>query len=316
MSTELVQCRNAVRPFLSRLEAGDTFLVAVSGGADSLALAYALIVESKELALNSVAVTVDHQLQDGSAAQASKVETQLKEMGYREVHNQKVVVVSKSSIEAGARDVRYQAINQVAQEVKAKQIYLGHTFNDQAETVLLGLARGSGARSLSGMAAINGLYVRPFLNVTRDVTETLCHEVKLDFWSDPHNFDTDFSRVKVRTEVIPYLEKNLDPGISKALVRTAAQLRDDADALDQMAQDLLKSLDFRDLDCEVLATVPRAIRTRILRFAALQAGAEAPTHEQITAIEAMITAWKGQGELSLAGGVKVRRISGRLSLSQ
>lgn len=316
MSTELVHCRNAVKPFLDLLEAGDAFIVAVSGGADSLALAQVLLIESQELALRPIAVTIDHQLQDGSAAQAERVSKQLKEMGYSEVHNQKVVVTLESGVEAGARSVRYQALNQIAEATQAKQIYLGHTFNDQAESVLLGLARGSGARSLSAMAAVNGKYVRPFLNITRDVTEKVCRDASLNYWSDPHNFDTDFSRVRIRTEVIPYLEASVDPGISKALVRTAAQLRDDADALDEWAARELAALDARDLDCQILITLPKAIRTRVLRLAALEVGAEAPTFEQISAMEALISAWKGQGELSLAGGVKVRRISGRLSLSQ
>ena len=154
------------------------------------------------------------------------------------------------------------------------------------------------------------------MTVDRTTTEELCRESNLDFWSDPHNFDVDFTRVRVRREVIPYLEKNLDPGISKALVRTAAQLRDDADALDQWADSEFAHLNATDLDCEYLATLPKAVRTRILRKAAIVAGAESPTFEQMSAMEAFISAWKGQGELSLAGGVKVRRISGRLSLSQ
>lgn len=316
MSAALVQCRNAVRPFLERLEAGDRFLVAVSGGADSLALAKVLFIEAKDLVLTPVAITVDHQLQPGSDVQAAKVVQQLKEIGYSEIYSEKVVVDSHSGLEAGARDVRYQAINKIAEAFKAQQIYLGHTFNDQAETVLLGLARGSGSRSLSAMAAVNGQYIRPFLTVDRTTTEELCRESNLDFWSDPHNLDIDFTRVRVRREVIPYLEKNLDLGISKALVRTASQLRDDADALDQWADSEFTHLNATDLDCDYLATLPKAVRTRILRKAAIVAGAESPTFEQMSAMEAFISAWKGQGELSLAGGVKVRRISGRLSLSQ
>ena len=119
--------------------------------------------------------------------------------------------------------------------------------------------------------------------------------------------------MRVRREVIPYLEEHLDPGISRALVRTAALLRDDADALDLWAE-----RESGDLDCQRLAALPRAIRSRIIRRAALAAGATPGqlSFEQIGAIDALITAWKGQGALSLAGGVKVERISGRLSLSR
>jgi tRNA(Ile)-lysidine synthase len=313
MASASVAIRSAVKPFLEKLEAGDTFLVAVSGGADSLALAQALLIESQPLALNAVAVTVDHQLQVNSHLQAQKVAEQLKEIGYGEVVIKKVVVTTDAGLENGARDARYAALHESVAETKAVKVFLGHTRNDQAETVLLGLARGSGARSLSGMAAENGKLLRPLLSITREETESACKEWGLDFWNDPHNLNTDFTRVKVRREVIPYLEEHLDPGISRALVRTAALLRDDADALDLWAE-----REATDLECDRLALLPKAIRTRIIRRAALAAGATPGklTYEQVGAIDALICAWKGQGEVSLAGGVKVERISGRLSLSR
>ena len=308
-----IAVRNAVKPFLAQLEAGDTFLVAVSGGADSLALAAALLIEAQPLALNPIAITIDHQLQENSELQAEKVSRQLKEFGYGQVFIKKVVVTSTNGIEAGARAARYEAIAQSVEETKASKVFLGHTHGDQAETVLLGLARGSGARSLSGMAIDNGIYARPLLALTRETTELACKDFGFEIWNDPHNFNSDFTRVRVRREVIPYLEKNLDPGISNALVRSAALLRDDADALDQWAE-----RESGDLDCERLSLLPRAVRTRIIRKAALAAGTTPGelTYEQITAIDALISAWKGQGAVSLAGGVKVERISGRLSLSR
>ncbi len=308
-----VALRNAVRPYLEKLEAGDKFLVAVSGGADSLSLAKALIVESEPLALQPIAITIDHQLQEGSELQAQRVENQLKEIGYDQVLVKKVLVSLESGLEAGARDARYAAIGEGVEETKAVKVFLGHTRDDQAESVLLGLARGSGARSLSGMAPENGVYLRPFLSITREESEAACREWGLEFWNDPHNLNTEFTRVKVRREVIPYLEEHLDPGISRALVRSAALLRDDADALDLWAE-----REASDLDCERLAALPRAIRTRIIRRAALSAGATPGklTFEQVGAIDALICAWKGQGAVSLAGGVKVERISGRLSLSR
>jgi len=313
MASASVAIRSAVRPLLEKLEAGDTFLVAVSGGADSLALAQALVIESQPLALNAVAITVDHQLQVNSHLQAQKVAEQLKGIGYGEVIIKKVVVATDAGLESGARDARYAALNESVAETKAVKVFLGHTRNDQAETVLLGLARGSGARSLSGMAAENGNLLRPLLSITREETESACKEWGLDFWNDPHNLNTEFTRVKVRREVIPYLEEHLDPGISRALVRTAALLRDDADALDLWAE-----REATDLECDRLALLPRAIRTRIIRRAALAAGATPGklTYEQVGAIDALICAWKGQGGVSVAGGVKVERISGRLSLSR
>lgn len=317
MIDAIVSVRNAVRPHLENLEPGESFLVAVSGGADSLALAYALLLEAKPLALRPLAITIDHQLQKDSHLQAEKVKAQLEEMGYVHIFIEKVLVVSQSGLEADARDVRYKALHKKSQEEKASKVFLGHTSNDQAETVLLGLARGSGTRSLSAMAEQNGIYIRPLLSLSREITERACKESHLEYWSDPHNEDSKYSRVKIRREVIPYLEKNLDPGISGALIRSASLLRDDGEALDLWADREAQALDLADIDCLYLATLPRAIRTRILRLAALEAGATPGTltFEQIGALDALVSRWNGQGEVSLSGGVKVARISGRLSLS-
>jgi tRNA(Ile)-lysidine synthase len=316
MTQAVVALRNAVKPFLEKLEAGDVVLVAVSGGADSLALAYAVFAESKPLAIKVVAVTVDHQLQDKSAEQAEKVARQLTDMGYEKVFIEKVTVKKEAGLEAGARTARYQALDLCAEKSGAVQIFLGHTRDDQAETVLLGLARGSGARSLSGMAPINGKYVRPFLQITRQETEQACKDLNLDFWNDPHNTDSEFTRVKVRQEILPLMESKLGPGISAALARSAGLLRDDADALDAIAASEISDLNLREMDCDHLAALPRAIRTRIVRRALYAAGAPegSITADHVSAIEALVTSWRGQGALDLPGGVKVERISGRLSL--
>jgi len=316
MTDAIVAIRNAVKPHLARLEAGDKVLVAVSGGADSLALASAILTESKEFAITPIAVTIDHQLQSGSGAQAEKVENQLKEMGYGKVLLQKVVVTTESGLEAGARDARYQALSTCASQEKATKVFLGHTRDDQAETVLLGLARGSGTRSLSGMAIENGIYIRPLLQITREETVLACKEVGVEPWNDPHNGNTEFSRVRVRTEILPVMEEKLGPGIAAALSRSAAILRDDADALDAIAQTEISHSDLANLDCEHLATLARAIRSRVLRAAIYAAGAPSGsiTADHLAGVEALVTSWRGQGPLSLPGGVKVERISGRLSL--
>ena len=316
MSTALLELRNAVRPFLENLTAGDCALVAVSGGADSLALAYVLIKEAPDLAINLIAVTVDHQLQSGSADQAAKVQVELKAMGYQEVIIEKVSVKEESGLEADARAARYAALDAIAKAYGATQIFLGHTRDDQAETVLLGLARGSGTRSLSGMAVLNGKYARPFLQLTREQIVAACNEVGLKPWSDPHNENAKFSRVRVRNSVLPVMESEIGPGIAAALARSAAILRDDADALDEMAQAVISRVDLKDLDCAALAELPRAIRSRVLRAAIYLAGAPGGSlsADHLSAVESLVTSWHGQGEVSLPGGVKVARISGRLSL--
>ena len=316
MTTSVPAIRNAVRTWLEKFEAGDTVLVAVSGGADSLALAYALSVEAEKFAINIIGVTVDHQLQAASSSQAQKVVDQLAKFGLTCVIK-KVTVDIKEGLEASARKARYQAIEEVAKVENAVAVFLGHTKDDQAETVLLGLARGSGTRSLSGMAHHNGIYVRPLLEITRIQSEEFCKEIGLDYWNDPHNQDSQFARVRVRTEALPVLEKTIGPGISDALARSAHLLRDDADALDHWAQQEVIHLDLHDLDCSHLESLPRAIRTRILRSAIYAAGAPSGSvsADHVSAVDVLISGWNGQGALNLPGGVKVERISGRLSLS-
>jgi tRNA(Ile)-lysidine synthase len=317
MTTAVPAVRNAVRTWLEKYEAGDTILVAVSGGADSLALAHALSLESKEFVISVIGVTVDHQLQERSGAQADKVKAQLKEFGM-DCISKKVVVNLQDGLEASARKARYEAFQEVAKAQNAVAVFLGHTRDDQAETVLLGLARGSGTRSLSGMAHHNGLYVRPLLEITRIQNEQYCDEMKLHYWNDPHNQNPEFSRVRVRNEALPALEKSIGPGIAEALARSAHLLRDDADALDHWAKREEIHLDLADLECAYLEELPRAIRTRIIRAAIYAAGAPAGSvlMEHVSAVDALICAWSGQGALNLPGGVKVERISGRLSLLQ
>jgi tRNA(Ile)-lysidine synthase len=317
MTTAVPAVRNAVRTWLEKFEAGDTVLVAVSGGADSLALAYALSIESEKLAITTIGVTVDHQLQLASSAQAEKVVDQLLKFGLK-CQVKKVNVDIKEGLEASARKARYEAIGEVAQQENAVAVFLGHTKDDQAETVLLGLARGSGTRSLSGMAHHKGIYVRPLLEINRIQNEEFCKEVGIDYWNDPHNQDSQFARVRVRTQALPILEKTIGPGISDALARSAHLLRDDADALDHWAQQEEIHLDLGNLDCAHLEALPRAIRTRIIRVAIYATGAPAGSvsADHVSAVEALISAWNGQGALNLPGGVKVERISGRLSLSQ
>jgi len=316
MSKAVPAVRNAVRTWLEKYEAGDKVLVAVSGGADSLALAYSLAVEAEKCAISVIGVTVDHQLQPTSSRQAQKVVDQLSKFGIVCLI-EKVTIAITEGLEASARAARYEAISRIAHQENAVAVFLGHTKNDQAETVLLGLARGSGTRSLSGMAHRNGIYVRPLLEITRNQNEEFCKEVGLDYWDDPHNEDSQFARVRVRIDALPVLEKTIGPGISDALARSAHLLRDDADALDYWAQREQVHLDLHDLDCAHLENLPRAIRSRILRAAIYASGAPAGSvsADHVSAVEALISAWKGQGALNLPGGVKVERISGRLSLS-
>ena len=310
--------RQAVRPWLARFSPGENILIAVSGGADSLALANALFRESRDLSVNLIPVIIDHGLQDGSADIAKVAAQTLSTIGFHQIEIKSVKVEITDGLEASARRARYRAFDEALLEFGAQSIFLGHTLNDQAETVLLGLARGSGTRSLSGMAAesSDGKYLRPLLSVDRDTTIESCREENISFWSDPHNENEEFTRVRVRKNLLPLLESELGPGVTDALARSARILREDADALDQIAHDFRAT--HPDLIIEELAALPVAIRARVLRAAIYEAGAPqgSLTADHLAPVEALVTSWRGQGESSLPGGVKVSRISGRLSLSQ
>jgi tRNA(Ile)-lysidine synthase len=312
----MVAIRSAVRSELSECSAGEKVIVACSGGADSLALSYAVAMEAEKLALQVVGVTIDHQLQAGSRTQAEKVISELHAMGIANAEIRTVEVNLTDGMEASARRVRYGALEAARLQHGATTVLLGHTRDDQAESVLLGLARGSGTRSLSGMAVRNGNYLRPLLGITRAETEAACQEVDLLPWLDPHNSDPQYLRVRLRLQAMPVLEESIGPGVSAALARSSQLLRDDADALDNWAQKGFEEVDWRWLEVGSLEKLPRAVRTRLIRLAIYAAGAPqgSISADHVSAVEALVTAWHGQGEVSLPGGVKVSRKSGRLSL--
>ena len=213
-----------------------TVLVACSGGADSLALLSAAVFEGHKAGVRVIGVTVDHGLQAGSAEHAVAVVGQMAAMGADETASATVTVEAAGrGTEAAAREARYAVLEQMTEHFGAALVLLGHTRDDQAETVLLGLARGSGGRSLAGMRRSFEAYRRPLLDVGRDDTVTACQVEGLEFWDDPHNADPTFTRSRVRHTVLPVLEEHLGPGVAATLARTADQLREDADLLDALA---------------------------------------------------------------------------------
>lgn len=313
----VAQVRRAVRATLADAPAGARVLVACSGGADSLALAAALAFEAPRAGLRGGGLTVDHGLQSGSARHARIVVRTLHDLGLVPVEQLSVTVGRAGGPEAAARGARYTALAEAADRLDAWAVLLGHTRDDQAETVLLGLARGSGARSLSGMAPVAGRYRRPLLGVRRAATRQACAAAGLRPWDDPHNSDPGYARVRVRNRALPALEAELGPGMTEALARSAELLRDDADALDAWASRARVRARDPDggLDAKVLAELPRAVRTRVLRSAALDAGAPATdlTATHVGAVDALVTAWRGQRRIELPGGVAARRVSGRVT---
>ena len=292
-------------------------LVACSGGPDSTALAQAVVHVGRRRGLAVAAVVVDHGLQQSSADRAALTATTLGTLGIADVTVRTVTVAATGAgPEADARAARYHALDEEAATRRAT-VLLGHTRDDQAETVLLGLARGSGTRSLAGMAnrtGPGGRWLRPLLTLPRAVAEQACLENDLVPWRDPHNTDASFARVRVRQTVLPTLEAELGPGIAAALARTAALARDDADLLDVLAAEADPGT--ARLECVPLAALPAALRRRVVaRWLRLEHGLGDLSAGHLYAVEALVTDWHGQAGVDLPRGVRVRRAQGWLEVA-
>ncbi len=314
--------RTAVREMLDGLELGTRVWVACSGGPDSLALAAATAYVSRKEGYFAGAIIVDHGLQPGSAEVAQHAADQAKAAGIHNVFIEKVVVGREGGLEAAARNARYAAIeNRVNEEGGINpQILTGHTMDDQAETVLLALARGSGARALSGIPVRRGRIIRPFLSLRRKDTLTACQQQGLDPWMDPSNELVDGPRRSaLRVRVMPALVEVLGPGVVSGLARSAALLQADADELERQARSALLSSDAAVQDdawrCDVLSSLPDAIRSRMLKMLAEKKGAGPMTAYHVAAVDALVSSFRGQGPVSLPGGFEARREYGRLVIA-
>ena len=313
--------RIAVRRALAGLTGAGPVLVACSGGADSLALAAATAFVAPRLGRRAGLVTVDHGLQAGSAERADAVARWAVEAGLDPVEAVPVTVAGRpGGPEAAAREARYQALVATARRHDAAAMLLGHTRDDQAETVLLALARGAGPRGLAGMPErreLDGVpLLRPMLDVSREETRKACVALGLTPWEDPHNADPAYARARVRSDVLPVLVRALGPGVLDNLARTARLVAADTAALDELAARSLADARAPDggLSVEGLAALPAAVRTRVLHLWARELGASpaALSHRHVAALDALVTAWRGQGEVHLPGGLRVRRRDRRL----
>jgi len=316
----IAEIRLAVRSALAELPEGSTVLVALSGGADSLALAAATAFEAPKLGLRAGTLTVDHGLQEGSDAVARRAAGHAAALGLDAL----VVTIDVSGgggPEAAAREARYRVLKDGAADAGAAAVLLGHTLDDQAETVLLGLARGSGAASLQGMAPVredeDGLkWLRPLLGVRRETTRAFCAASDLEFWDDPHNVDDRFTRVRVRERVLPVLEAELGPGIAEALARTAEQLREDAEAFDEIIHETIEDIVEHaeagiSVSAAALAANPAALRNRIIRLVVGSEFGASLTRLQTLEVARLVTDWSGQGPIDLPG-CSAARVGGRI----
>ena len=319
----VAEVRGAVRHALAVLPEQATVVIGLSGGADSLALAAATAFEAPKRGMRAIAVTVDHGLQTGSADAASAAAGQAEALGL-DARIVRVDVDRDGGPEAAARTARYGALADAAAATGALAVLVGHTLDDQAETVLLGLARGSGAASLQGMAASSELapgvaLLRPLLDVRRATTRAACAAEALDPWDDPHNLDPRFARVRVRQNVLPVLEEELGPGIAEALARTAAQLREDSDAFEEMIDETIEDIVEHaeagiSVSAAALAANPAALRHRIIRHVVSAEFGASLTRSQTLEVARLVTDWSGQGPIDLPG-CRARRIGGRVEFT-
>ncbi len=322
-------------------------LVALSGGADSLALASAAAREAARARVRAGAVVVDHGLQEGSEAVAESAAAQARALGLDPVLVRRADVESDSADgpEAAARTARYAELAAAASDSGAAAILTAHTRDDQAEQVLLGIARGSGLRSLAGIPSERGLrrgargsgpgtgsdrrpgirILRPFLaeeaGIGRAETLEACAADGLTPWSDPHNADPAFARVRVRATVLPVLERELGPGIAAALARTADLAGEDAAALELLADRALVELGGGagsgeagaavSLPVARLAEQPAAILYRMIRQFVSERFGSRLSREHTLGIAALVTDWRGQGP-AFVPGIRVHRAGGEI----
>jgi tRNA(Ile)-lysidine synthase len=284
--------------------------VAASGGPDSMALAAAAAFEAPKAGVRAGLLTVDHAWAPGSRDRAEQLAGLARGLGLDPVD---VLDAPSPRQEGPARELRRTALLEACAQAGACALLLGHSLDDQAETVLLRLARGSGSRSLAGMPAVDGLVRRPLLGLRRAELRTSCEALGLPVWDDPANADPAFLRSRVRSELLPVLTDVLGPGAVPALARTAALLRVDADGLDAAASRVLAGAD--PLEVARLRELDAAVRRRVLRSSAISAGAP-PTDlsaGHVADLDRLVTDWRGQGPLSLPGGLVAGRRDGRIA---
>lgn len=319
LTPAIADVRRAVRDAwdLAGVVQGDRIQIACSGGADSLALVGAAMFEAQRAGIELQVVIVDHGLQAASAEVAEQARAVCEGLGLANavISRVRVDLAAGKGLEASARDARYSALREQQNVWQARFVMLGHTLNDQAETVLLGLARGSGPRSVAGMQTIDGIWLRPLLGIERATTEQSCVDSGIEFWVDPHNSNPAFTRVRIRETVLPLLETELGPGVASALARTAELLRQDLDYLDVLAREQFEKISATSaigvrLPIDELKILHQAVLSRVIQLA-LQVFGPTFSKTHIDAVCELVHNWHGQKELTLPG-VRVVRQDGDL----
>ncbi|MFZ9908256.1 MAG: tRNA lysidine(34) synthetase TilS [Candidatus Nanopelagicales bacterium] len=310
MNNPPINLQNAVNNLLKDFEPADNILVACSGGADSLALAWTSQVVTKRIGLNLIAVIIDHQLIKESSQVAQDAKKKCEDFGIEKVVIKQIEVKDdKDGLEAAARKARYEAFEELVNEFNAKAVLLAHTQDDQAETMLMRLTRGSGAKSLSAMKEVSGKYLRPFLHIRKQVLVDALEKENISYWQDPANTNYKFLRAKVRHELMPKLIEVLGDSAIDSLDRTSGLLKEDNEALESIALESYEKLN-KELKVQELEKLPTAIRKRVIKIAALNSGVTPGpfSFEHIEAIDALVTNWRGQGNVDLPGFIQASRV--------
>ena len=310
MNNPPINLQNAVNNLLKDFEPADNILVACSGGADSLALAWTSQVVTKRIGLNLIAVIIDHQLIKESSQVAQDAKKKCEDFGVEKVVIKQIEVKDDNEgLEAAARKARYEAFEELVNEFNAKAVLLGHTQDDQAETMLMRLTRGSGAKSLSAMKEVSGKYLRPFLHIRKQVLVVALEKENISYWQDPANTNYKFLRAKVRHELMPKLIEVLGDSAIDSLDRTSELLKEDNEALESIALESYEKLN-KELKVQELEKLPTAIRKRVIKIAALNSGVTPGpfSFEHIEAIDALVTNWRGQGNVDLPGFIQASRV--------
>ena len=311
LTPPMADARRALRECFKRhsghIPGNALFLIAVSGGADSLALSWAAAFELPRMGYRGRAIIIDHRLQEDSGEVAQCARAAVEGFGL-EADVVAVSVTGKGGSENAARDARYKALRLHADTHAAHGVLLGHTLDDQAETVLLGLTRGSGPQSISGMREVNDLWWRPFLSLRRSATKQVLRDIDVPWWADPHNTDRTFVRPRIRHDVMPVLEDALGPGVAEALARTAELVRKDADYLDHQATEAVGTFkDAGSLNVRQLQELPAVIASRVVRRVVAEMTGETLSHIHTDQVMTLVSAWKGQGPIDIPGGTVERR---------
>lgn len=320
----MADARRAVRELIDSLSLAESskLLIACSGGPDSMALAAATAFEAPRAGLKVAAAVIDHDLQEGSGQVALDTQARLNALGIDEVHIRKVKVAkTKEGLEAAARAARYAALDQLREASGAAITLLGHNLDDQAETVLLGLARGSGLRSISGMPSVDmsRKLARPLIGLSKASLRQACEDQGIEFWDDPHNQDSKFARVRVR-QLAEQLEQSLGPGFASALARSADAAFEAEELISSLAAELLEraaagaSARALKFSISALADSHRAVLNRALLSAGQRAGGKDLSRGQVLEMAALITNWHGQKMLTFAG-ITVERVADELVIT-